>query len=41
MSDFSKLSDVYYSKEKYYKRYEFRSQIQAYFTILMWRVKFK
>jgi hypothetical protein len=38
MSDFLRLSGVYQAKEKYYKRYEFRTQIQSYFTILMWQV---
>ncbi len=35
---FSHLSEIYLTKEKIYKRYEFRSQLQAHFTLLMWKV---
>ena len=38
--NFSSLSQVYQLKEKVYKRYEFRSQLQAHFTLLMWKVNF-
>ena len=35
LKDFSKLSKI--SEEKEYKRYEFSAQLQAYFTLLMWK----
>ena len=37
LKDFSKLSKICEEKEKEYKRYEFSAQIQAYFTLLMWK----
>ena len=37
LKDFSKLSKISEEKEKEYKRYEFSAQLQAYFTLLMWK----
>ena len=37
LNDFSKLSKISEEKEKEYKRYEFSAQLQAYFTLLMWK----
>ena len=37
MEDFQKLSKISEEKEKKYKRDEFSSQLQAYFTLLMWK----
>lgn len=37
LSDFAKLSKISEDKEKEYKRFEFSSQLQAYFTLLMWK----
>lgn len=38
LENFANLSILYLQKEKVYKSYEFRSQLQAYFTLLMWKV---
>ena len=41
LQNFENLSTLIQNKEKVYKRYEFYSQLQAHFTLLMWKVKFK
>jgi len=38
LENFSKFSKIYIEKEKVYKKYEFQSQLQGYFTLLMWKV---
>ena len=37
MKDFINLSKIAEEKEKKYKRYEFTSQLQAHFTLIMWK----
>lgn len=37
IANFAQLSRISEIKEKEYKRYEFASQLQAYFTLLMWK----
>ena len=36
-NDFAKLAKISEEKEKEYKRFEFSVQLQAYFTLLMWK----
>ena len=37
LSDFSRLSKMSEEKEKQYKRFEFSAQLQAFFTLRMWK----